>query len=125
MERVKSSKKNILIVDDDVSFAQLLEIVLKDEDYNILVSNNGEKALQLIRGNIFDLILLDIEIPKISGLMVLKYVKEHNPDTKVIILTGHSGIKNAIEALKYGANEFMSKPPSMEDLLMVVKRNLQ
>jgi two-component system response regulator HydG len=78
---------------------------------------DGQEAITLVQKNDFDLILLDIKMPNVDGFEVLKYVKDHAPKTKVVMLTGFADLKNAIESKKLGAEDFVSKPYDLVDLL--------
>jgi YesN/AraC family two-component response regulator len=85
---------------------------------------DGEEAINILQSQYFDLILLDLTMPKVDGYDVLKFVKEKHPTTKVIMLTAFSELKNAIEAKKLGAEDFVSKPFNYKDLLTTVDRVL-
>jgi YesN/AraC family two-component response regulator len=82
------------------------------------------ETINILEKNSFDLILLDIKMPTVDGFEVLKYVKQHAPSTKVIMLTGFADLKNAIESKKLGAEDFVSKPYDLVDLLTTVERVL-
>ena len=85
---------------------------------------DGEDAVRALGAAQFDLLLLDIKMPKLNGFEVLKYVKEKHAEVKVIMLTGFADLKNAIESKKLGADDFVSKPYDLVDLLSTIERVL-
>ncbi len=115
------SKPLILIVEDDASMAYVLAECLKTEDYNILLAAQGEQAIELFEKNTPDLVLLDLKIPRLNGLEVLKHIKSISSETLVIMLTGHATISTAVEAMKEGAYDFISKPFELDELMHTVK----
>lgn len=119
-----AAKDKILVVDDEEALRTVLSAELEGEGYTVSSAGDGEEAISLIGQNNFDLILLDIKMPNVDGFEVLKYVKEHKPSTKVIMLTGFADLKNAIESKKLGAEDFVSKPYDLVDLLTTVERVL-
>jgi DNA-binding NtrC family response regulator len=119
-----AEKNKILVVDDDDLLRPSLARRLNDTGYDISEAVNGEEAIKILESRYFDLILLDLTMPKVSGYDVLRFVKEKHPTTKVIMLTGFSELKNAIESKKLGAEDFVSKPFDFNDLLTTVDRVL-
>lgn len=109
MNTSSANPARILLVDDDKAYTLLLEPYLSMKGYNIQVVNDSMEALDLVKKQRFDLLILDLDMPGVHGIDILKYVKEIDPQTKVIINTGYSDIWNAIEAKGYGADEFMGK----------------
>ena len=101
-----AEKNKILVVDDDYSLRTSLTARLSDEGYDTSPAVDGEEAINILQSQYFDLILLDLTMPKVDGYDVLKFVKEKHPTTKVIMLTAFSELKNAIEAKKLGAEDF-------------------
>jgi DNA-binding NtrC family response regulator len=118
------SKKRILICDDELGIRESLNLILKD-DYDLSFCNNGSECLGcLAAGQEFDLVLLDIKMPRMSGLEILKNIKEKKPDLNVIIITGYKSVETATEAVKVGAVDYIVKPFSSKDILRSVERNL-
>lgn len=115
---------NILVVDDDDAIRMLLEDILTREKYSVTTAPDGDAAIELVQKEHFNLVLLDIMMPTISGFEVLKFIKEHVPSTKVIMLTGYSDLKLAVEAKKLGAHDFIGKPFMRPDLLNTIKNVL-
>lgn len=112
----------ILIVEDDAAMRFTLDECLQRKNYPTLLAADGEEALDLFAHNGPDLVLLDLKIPKVSGMEVLQAIKEISPQTIIIILTGHATIDNAVEAMKKGAFDFITKPFEVEDLLHLVEK---
>lgn len=114
----------ILIVDDEKAVRESLEEILKLEDYQVETVSSGEKALELINENDYDLVLLDLKMSGIDGVEVMKQITRYAPETKVIILTGHGTLESAIEALRTGAEDYMLKPFEASTILDSIGRAL-
>ncbi len=112
----------ILFVDDDKQILEIIELYLKRHGYEITTSNNGFEALDLISKGSFSLVFTDLIMPEISGLDLLKSVKQINPDIDVIIVTGYGTIESAIEALKLGGYDYLQKPINFERLKILIDR---
>ncbi|MEP0821762.1 MAG: response regulator [Ignavibacterium sp.] len=117
-------KNKILVVDDEEALRTVLSAELEGEGYQVSTAADGDEAIKIIGSEQFHLVLLDIKMPNVDGFEVLKYVKQHQPSTKVIMLTGFADLKNAIESKKLGAEDFVSKPYDLVDLLTTVERVL-
>ncbi len=117
-------KNKILVVDDEEALRTVLSSELEGEGYQVNTAADGDEAIKIIGAQQFHLILLDIKMPNVDGFEVLKFVKQHQPSTKVIMLTGFADLKNAIESKKLGAEDFVSKPYDLVDLLTTVERVL-
>ncbi|MEX1139599.1 MAG: response regulator [Bacteroidota bacterium] len=117
-------KNKILVVDDEEALRTVLSAELEGEGYQVSTAGDGDEAIKIIGTQQFHLILLDIKMPNVDGFEVLKFVKLHQPATKVIMLTGFADLKNAIESKKLGAEDFVSKPYDLVDLLTTVERVL-
>jgi DNA-binding NtrC family response regulator len=118
------AKNKILVVDDEDALRTVLSAELEGEGYQVTTAADGQEAINVLTSTGFDLILLDIKMPNVDGFEVLKFVKEKHPKTKVIMLTGFADLKNAIESKKLGAEDFVSKPYDLVDLLTTVERVL-
>ncbi len=116
---------NILVVDDDKSMREFLELILKRERYNVTRARDGADALLLLKDNIFDLIITDLMMPAINGLELLKKAKELYPGIKVIVITAFGTIETAIEAIKLGAYDYITKPFNNDDLRLRIRRALE
>lgn len=119
-------KYNILIVDDEPGVVFLLKEELSEiEEYAVLTALDGAEAINLLHTQPFDVVLLDVKMPRVGGMEVLKFIREYYPTTQVIILTNVSDIKTAIETMKLGAYDFVSKPYTREELLATVQRAVE
>ncbi len=116
---------NILIVDDDKSMREFLELILKRERYNVTCAKDGADALLLLKESFFDLILTDLMMPAINGLELLKKAKELHPDVKIIMITAFGTIETAIEAIKLGAYDYITKPFNIDDIRLRIRRALE
>ena len=115
----------ILIVDDEKHIASSLKGILADEGYDVSVAGDGLDALDMIRSDPPDLLLLDIWLPGMDGIEVLKIVKTDHPDIEVLIMSGHGTIDTAVKATKLGAYDFIEKPFSLDPLTQSVKNVLK
>lgn len=118
-------KEKILVVDDEQSMREFLEIMLKKEDYRVSLASNGEEVLKLIEKDIFDLVLLDIRMPKMDGIAVLKKIKALSPETIVIMITAYASADTAIKAMKEGAYDYITKPFKIEEIKLIIKNALE
>ena len=115
----------ILIVDDDKGLQSLLSDVLKLEGYEAIVADDGREALEKIRTHLPDLILLDIKLPKMDGIRVLEKIKKIDKNLVVIMLTGYGDIKDAVQAMKSGAFDYITKPFKNKEIVVNIKKALQ
>lgn len=112
----------ILIIDDEEANVRVLSMSLKSDGYEVVTAFSGEEGLEVFEKAAPDIVLTDIKMPGIDGIEVLKKIKEKESDAEVIIITGHGDIDNAVEALKYGASDFLNKPIRDEALSVALKR---
>lgn len=118
--------KNILIVDDERSIRNTLRDILGFEGYAIMEAEDGSKAIEIIKSKQpIECVLCDIKMPKIDGIEVLEVITEIRPNTPVIMISGHNDIDAAVEAVKKGAFDYISKPPDLNKLLQSVKSALE
>ena len=110
-------KTRILIVDDEKDFVKTLSERLSIRDYDVTESYSGEDALDKIRHSLFDVVILDVQMPGTDGITVLKEIKSIRPLTEVIMLTGHATVETAIEGMKLGAYDYLMKPCETDDLI--------
>lgn len=118
-------KARILIVDDEPDLRNLLAHVLANAGYEIKEASDGEEAINNLKNQKYDLTLLDIQMPIVNGIQVLKYIKQNTLKTKAIMLTGYADLKHAMEAKEFGARDFIGKPYKIEDILSTVERVLK
>ena len=119
-----ADKSHVLVVDDEDALRMVLSSELSSSGYDVATASDGDEAITVIQNKKFDLVLLDIKMPKVDGFEVLKFVKKNFPSMKVIMLTGFADLKNAIESKKHGAEDFVSKPYDLVDLLTTIERVL-
>jgi len=115
----------ILVVDDDRELRDNLREVLSAEGFDVVVAGNGDEALEMVKTRAFDLVLLDLVMPGLSGLETLLLLRRQQPQLKVVMVTAFSTIENAVEAMRRGADDYLTKPFKISDLLMTVKRVLE
>ena len=115
---------SILIVDDEPGIRQLLSQILADEGYEPSAVASGEEALELVEGELFDLILLDLWLPGIDGLEVLKQLRGAGHDLPVIVISGHASGEQAVAAVRHGARDFLEKPLSYDRVVLSVRNAL-
>lgn len=111
------SQKHILIIDDEIGILQFLEEGLQEEGYQVHTALNGKEGLQMALKQPIDLILLDWMMPKMNGLDFCKHYREHNANTPILFLTAKDRLEEVVEGLKAGANDYIKKPFSFEELL--------
>jgi DNA-binding NtrC family response regulator len=120
------AQANILVVDDDAATRDLLHEVLTDAGYRVVTSASGEDALEIGRRESFEVIISDMRLgPNLSGLDVLRAYKSVQPESEVILITAFGSMETAIEAVKAGAFDYLSKPFKLEEVLLVVGRALE
>ena len=112
----------VLVIEDDKDFAGVLQEFLKDIGYEVSVAYTGGEALRNLETNNYDIVLLDLLLPDINGMEILDRIKENGKLTEVIVITGHGSIKTAVEAIKKGAYDFLTKPCSLSELEVSVKK---
>ncbi|GHO65516.1 acetoacetate metabolism regulatory protein AtoC [Ktedonobacter sp. SOSP1-52] len=114
----------ILIVDDEPHLPHQLARYLRKRGYDVYTASDGEAGLRELQKNTIDLVLLDLRLPKLSGLEVLRRIREHETELPVVILTAYGDVQTAVEAMKLGASDYILKGFDLEELLLVVKRAL-
>ncbi|HRD79260.1 MAG TPA: sigma-54 dependent transcriptional regulator [Saprospiraceae bacterium] len=114
----------ILIVDDEAAIRRTLREILQFEKYDVDEAADGLEGLVKVKQKSYDVILLDIKMPKMDGMEALERIQELSPDTPVIMISGHGTIETAVEAVKKGAFDFLSKPPDLNRLLITVRNAL-
>ncbi len=117
-------KFNILVVDDEKNIRIGLCQSLEMDGYNVLIAADGVEALKIFEENVIELIITDLKMPNLSGEELLKRVISENPNIPVIILTGHGTIESAVNAMREGAYDFLTKPVNLDRLSLLVKRAL-
>jgi len=115
---------HILVVDDELSMRELLEVLLAKEGYKVTCAKNGRDAISMIKKTVYDLLLCDIRLGDITGIDVLKALREENQDTVVIMISAYASTEAAVEAMNEGAYDFVPKPFDNEELKKTIKNAL-
>src|SRR5512146_148818 len=113
---------NVLVVDDEEPFRRLLKKELTRKGYAVEVAPDGSEALRLLRDRSFDVILLDVVMPGVDGLALMKKLREDPGAPAIIVLTGKATVETAVEAMKYGAFDYLTKPYKLDELAVVIDR---
>ncbi len=116
------SNLSILVVDDEKNITQLMKDILEDEGYSIDVTHSIRETKEKLKEKDYDIIFLDVWLPDGEGLDLISFVKEQNPYTKIVMISGHANIPIAVKALKEGAFDFLEKPISTESILAVIQK---
>jgi two-component system response regulator HydG len=114
----------MLVIDDDKDICLVLSRFLKKNNYEVDVAHSGEEGLKLLRANDYTLILCDYRLPDMNGVEALRKIKLLRPHTAVIIITGYSDVKTAVETFKYGANDYITKPLYPDELLVTIQETI-
>jgi len=120
-----SSITDILVTDDEVTMLKTLSAGLEDMGYRVTTASSGQEALTLVGKRSFDIVIADIKLPDISGLEVLETTKELNPETAVIMITGHASIETAVDAINEGAYAYILKPVAINELENIINNALR
>src|SRR4030043_767595 len=118
-------KDKILVADDEQSMREFLDIMLKKEGYKVSLASNGEEVAKLVDNDLFDLVLLDIRMPRLDGISALKKIKAIAPETIVIMITAYASADTAIKAMKEGAYDYITKPFKEEEIKLIIKNALE
>jgi DNA-binding NtrC family response regulator len=114
------SISKILIVDDEVHIRSLLDTYLKNQNFQTLLAQNGDEALEIIHREKVDLVFLDIKLPGKSGIELLKLIKDYNFDIQVVMISGNATVETAKETLFMGAFDYIKKPVDLEKVTEVI-----
>ena len=115
----------ILIVDDDENIRKTMQTILEDEGYIVDLATTGNEAIEMTQKTAYNIALLDIRLPDMEGVELLKLMKDNVPRTRKIMVTGYPSMQNAITALNKSADAYVVKPVDIEKLLNMVKEQLQ
>jgi FixJ family two-component response regulator len=115
----------ILIIDDDKDMQSVLSDIIESEGYTAFAAGDGKKALKVIKTHSPHLILLDMRLPGMNGMKVLEEIKKMDKDSMVIVLTGYGDIKGAVQAMKLGAFDYITKPFENEEMVANIKHALK
>ncbi|MBK9293252.1 MAG: sigma-54-dependent Fis family transcriptional regulator [Oligoflexia bacterium] len=118
-------KARILVVDDEESIREFLEIMLKKEGYEVTLAEDGKRAAELIKKKTFDMIISDLQMPNMSGIDLLKHVKDSNSDIVFMIITAFGTTETAVEAMKLGAYDYITKPFKIDEVRILINNALK
>ncbi len=122
---MKALKGKILVVDDEKNMREVMEIFLKGEGYDVTTADGGASGITMFKKDIFNLVITDLKMPKVSGFNLLKVIKETSPNTIVVIITAFGTTESAVEAMKLGAFDYIQKPFKMDSIRLVLKNALE
>ncbi len=114
----------ILLVDDEKSIRKTMREILEYENYKVDEAVDGQEAIDKLNDEAYDVVLLDIKMPKKDGMEVLEFILKNEPDTPTIMISGHANVDTAVDAVKRGAYDFISKPPDLNRLLITIRNAL-
>lgn len=117
--------EKVLVVDDEQSLRDVLSIMLKRAGYAVTSAMDGEEAIELLHREIFDLVITDLRMPKIDGMEVLKAVRSVSPETVVLIITAFATADSAVEAMKQGAYDYLTKPFQVDEVQLIIRNALE
>jgi len=117
--------EKILVVDDDTDVLEVISDILGQAGYEVDQAKDGREAVQRVENDFYDLVISDLNLPRVDGMKVLEYVIDQSPGTMCIIVTGYGTIKSSVEAIKKGAFDYISKPIKSDELLLVVEKALK
>ena len=115
---------SILVVDDEETFRYLLSSLIGTAGYSVDTVVDGVTAINAVQTKLYHVVLLDVKMPKVDGIEVLKFIKNNFPGIEVIMLTGASDVKTAVECMRIGAYDFITKPTTADELLSTIDRAL-
>jgi DNA-binding NtrC family response regulator len=113
---------NILLLDDEEQIRRAIELHLKKNGHRVVSAENGQKGLEILAGQDFDLIITDLQMPEVSGTELLKTLDEKNLLVPTIVLTGYGSVESAVEAMKLGASDYITKPPQLDEITLRVEK---
>src|SRR4030042_5998377 len=114
--------KRILIIDDEENFRHMLSVILKKKKYDVETASNGEEGLQKVTDAAFDQILCDIRMPQMDGLEFMKEAQEMGVNATIIMMSAYGTVDTAIEAMKLGAYDYISKPFKPDEIILTLRK---
>jgi len=120
-----SYRPHVLLVEDEMSVAKGLEMVMREEGYEVDLADTGQDALNKFRAGEFDLLVVDLRLPDMDGMDVIQRVREKRPRTNVVIITGYPSVSSAVQAVKMGVSEYLRKPFTEDEFKAAVKSALK
>ena len=120
-----SKQTRILVVEDSPSLGRTYSSYLRQEEYTVFLAETGKQAMEVLSGDCPDAVLLDLNLPDMSGMDILKYIQEQDLQTAIIVITAEASLNVAVEAMRLGADDFVAKPVSSERLLISLSNALE
>jgi DNA-binding NtrC family response regulator len=117
-------KETILVVDDAPQTLEVIRRNLTSKGYQVFTASNVQEAIKIIESSPVDLVITDLKMPEVSGIDLVRHIRENYKDTEVMMITGYPSIESAVEAVKIGAEEYLTKPFTDEELFAAVQRTL-
>jgi DNA-binding NtrC family response regulator len=114
--------EKVLLVDDEQDFLDAMATRMKDRGMDVSVTTSAADALKLVESGAYDAVVLDLMMPEMDGLEVLKAIKEKRPELQIILLTGHATVQKGVEAMRFGAMDFIEKPADLKELTEKIKQ---
>lgn len=118
-------KPRILVVDDEESIREFLNIMLKKDGYDVTLAEDGERAKELLEKKSFSLVISDLQMPKLNGMELLKHIRAQHPDILVMMITAFGSTESAVEAMKLGAYDYLTKPFKLDEVRILLKNALK
>ncbi|MGE0129199.1 MAG: sigma-54-dependent transcriptional regulator [Blastocatellales bacterium] len=122
---MSTNQKTILLIDDDASLRRVLAHHLAEAGYQVLTAANGKEGLEVFTENQVEMVITDIQMPELNGLELMQRISVMSPDVVVLVITAHGSIETAVEAMKLGAYDYITKPFNREELLLTVAKGLE
>ncbi len=117
-------KPHVLLMEDEMGVAKGLEMVMREEGYEVDIAFTGQRALDMIRSIEFDLLIADLRLPDMDGMDVVQHIREKQPSTNVVIITGYPSVSSAVEAVRMGVSDYLRKPFTEDEFKTAVKSAL-
>jgi len=114
--------EKVLLVDDEQDFLDAMATRMKDRGMDVSVTTSAADALKLVESGAYDAVVLDLMMPEMDGLEVLRAIKEKRPEVQIILLTGHATVQKGVEAMRFGAMDFIEKPADLKVLTEKIKQ---
>lgn len=114
--------EKVLLVDDEKEFLDAMSVRMKMREMDVSTASSAEEAIEKTEKNIFDVIILDFQMPGMDGFKALKIIKSKQPESHIILLTGYATVEKELEAIQGGASDLIEKPPDLEELLHKIRQ---